>query len=244
MMKTLFHSLASLRLAVAVMAALALASVLATFYESSAGTAAAQQEFYGAGWFASLLAMLGANVLASMLKRYPWKAHHAGFVIAHLGILSLLVGSLISVHFGLDSSLALYEGEMGDHVALAGEGEAPLPFRASPCVPGRGADRRWSGLDVLSQALPGPPARREGPGREAAPSRRLPGLLSHPSYRRPPRGKGGTAGSTRTRASTMVAPASCTRIGLQSISAISGPSSTRALTRSSASSSAATSRAG
>lgn len=132
-MKRFFDALASLRLALAVMAALAVACILATFYESSAGTAAAQQEFYGTGWFASLLAMLGVNVLASMLKRYPWKAHHAGFVIAHVGILSLLAGSLISVHFGMNASLALYEGETGDHLALAGEGEeeAPLPFRVT-----------------------------------------------------------------------------------------------------------------
>lgn len=114
----LFDALASQRLAVVVMVTLALTCLTATIYESTHGTAAAQRDFYRTGWFAMILATLGANIFCAMVKRYPWKGHHAGFVMAHVGILTLLTGSLISLHFGLDSNMALFEGETSDRVAL------------------------------------------------------------------------------------------------------------------------------
>jgi hypothetical protein len=114
-------ALASVRLAVVAMAALALACIAATFYEARQGTPAAQAAFYGTPWFTALLALLGSNVLFSMLKRWPWNRHHAGFVIAHVGILLLLGGSLISLHAGFDGRLALREGEGSGAVMAEGE---------------------------------------------------------------------------------------------------------------------------
>lgn len=101
--------LASLRLAVVTMAVLAAVCVAATIHESRFGTPSAQRAFYDTPWFAGLLVLLAANVLLSMVRRWPWKADHAGFVLAHVGILALLAGSLISGRFGLDGSLALVE---------------------------------------------------------------------------------------------------------------------------------------
>ncbi|PYQ22367.1 MAG: hypothetical protein DMF81_12380, partial [Acidobacteria bacterium] len=89
-----------------------------TFYEMNHGTAAAQRDVYRTWWFALILATLGTNIFCAMMKRYPWKKHHTGFVMAHIGILTLLAGSLVSLHFGLDGNLALFEGETGDRVAL------------------------------------------------------------------------------------------------------------------------------
>jgi hypothetical protein len=54
-------------------------------------------------------ATLGASILCAMMKQYPWKKHHAGFVMAHIGILTLLAGSLLSLRLGLDGNLALFE---------------------------------------------------------------------------------------------------------------------------------------
>jgi len=113
--------LASVRLAVVLMSVLAVACVWATFYEVGHGTAAVQRRFYGTTWFALLLTLLGANVFASMMKRYPWNRHHVGFVLAHVGILLLLGGSLVTTHAGLDAQLALYEGETSDRLVMAGE---------------------------------------------------------------------------------------------------------------------------
>lgn len=114
----LFDALASLRLAVVTMLTLGSVCTWGTFYEMNHGTPAAQRDVYRTWWFALILATLGANIFCAMMKRYPWKKHHTGFVMAHIGILTLLAGSLISLHLGLDGNLALYEGETGGRVAL------------------------------------------------------------------------------------------------------------------------------
>jgi hypothetical protein len=116
--RVLFDALASLRLAVTVMVTLGVTSLAATIYESKYNTAAAQRDIYQTWWFAAILVALGINIFCAMMSRYPWKKHHVGFVMAHIGILTLLVGSLISLHYGLDSNMAVYEGETTDRVTL------------------------------------------------------------------------------------------------------------------------------
>ena len=114
----LFDAFASLRLAVVVMSTLGLTCLSATIYESKHGTPAVQRDVYTTPWFAGILVLLGLNIFCAMMKRYPWKAHHTGFVMAHIGILTLLVGSLVSLHFGMDGNMALFEGETTSRVAL------------------------------------------------------------------------------------------------------------------------------
>ena len=113
-----FDALASLRLAVLTMLTLGTTCAWATFYEMRHGTEAAQRDIYRTPYFALVLVTLGANIFCAMMKRYPWTKHHTGFVLAHVGILTLLAGSLLSLHYGLDSNLPLYEGESGDRVVL------------------------------------------------------------------------------------------------------------------------------
>ena len=149
-MKRLVRALSSLRLAVVTMATLGLACIAATFYESSHGTAAAQRVFYRSAWFAGLIALLAASILFSALERYPWNRHHVGFVMAHAGILLLLLGSLVSLHAGLDGQLTLAEGETSDRLSIEGEtlhvglpdgphAIVPVAFDLRPPAPGA----RW-----------------------------------------------------------------------------------------------------
>jgi hypothetical protein len=110
--------LSSLRLAVVVMVTLASVCAFATFYEMENGTPAVQRDIYRTPGFAFLLALLGLNVFSVMVSRFPWTKHHIGFLTAHVGILLVLVGSLISLHRGLDSNMALFEGETTNRVSL------------------------------------------------------------------------------------------------------------------------------
>jgi hypothetical protein len=145
----LTDALASLRLGVILIVALAAVCAVATIYESRHGTAAAQRDFYQTGWFSALLVLLAVNILFAVLKKYPWTKHQAGFLMAHAGILILLAGSLLSLHLGLDGSLALYEGEEGDRVSLPAQalqvalpgheahGSFPMDLRRLAAGPGR-----------------------------------------------------------------------------------------------------------
>jgi len=141
--------LSSLRLAVVVMLTLGGTCAYATFYEMSHGTPAVQRDIYQTRGFSFLLGLLGVNIFSVMVSRWPWKKHHAGFLLAHVGILALLAGSLISLHGGLDSNMALYEGETSDrvmllekalHVSVPGTGVSgsfPVMFEKNPPRPGR-----------------------------------------------------------------------------------------------------------
>jgi len=148
----LYDALASLRLAVVVMSTLGLTCLLATIYESKHGTPAVQRDVYTTPWFTGILVLLGLNIFCAMMKRYPWKAHHTGFVMAVIGILALLVGSLVSLHFGMDGNMALFEGETTARVALLNKSlQVTMPGR-EPGVftvllekdpPGPGHERRF-----------------------------------------------------------------------------------------------------
>jgi hypothetical protein len=109
---------ASLRLAVVVMLTLGSVCAFATFYEMEHGTPAVQRDIYQTPGFAFLLGLLGINVFSVMVSRWPWTKHQAGFLTAHVGILAILVGSVISLYRGLDSNMALAEGETSDRVRL------------------------------------------------------------------------------------------------------------------------------
>jgi hypothetical protein len=151
----LFSALASLGLAVATMVTLGSVCAYATFYEMNHGTEAVQREIYKTWWFAFILVTLGTNIFCVMMKRYPFKRHHVGFVMAHIGILTLLTGSLISLHYGLDSNMALYEGETTDRVTLlerslqvalpdsAAHGHFPVAFEKRAQAPSPGRERRF-----------------------------------------------------------------------------------------------------
>lgn len=154
-----FDALASLRLAVLTMLTLGGTCSWATFYEMQHGTEAAQRDVYRTPWFALILVTLGVNIFCAMMKRYPWTKHHTGFVLAHIGILTLLAGSLLSLHYGLDSNLPLYEGETGDRVvlldralmaSLPGRPWAQFPVSLERTPPRPGRERRFEvpGSDV------------------------------------------------------------------------------------------------
>jgi hypothetical protein len=132
--------LISLKLAVLVIASLAVTLSVATVLESLHDAKTAQYYVYRAAWFYGLLGLLGLNILAVALSRLPWKRRHTPFLMAHAGILMILVGSWITYREGLDGSLQVSEGEVNSaveldqHVLLLKEGEQyrTVPFDWMP----------------------------------------------------------------------------------------------------------------
>jgi hypothetical protein len=114
----LFGVLASLRLAVGLLALDAGVLAWATLVESHYGTAAAHFGIYDTGWFLALNAALAVNVLGALWARFPWKRHW-GFAVAHVGILMLLAGCLITRLGGIEAQLPVFEGHTA-HRAYTG----------------------------------------------------------------------------------------------------------------------------
>ncbi|MFA5505929.1 MAG: cytochrome c biogenesis protein ResB [Vulcanimicrobiota bacterium] len=115
---SIFRFLASLKLAVILLVALAGILATATFYESLYDTKTAQYLVYRSPLFALFLTFLGINLLSSALMRYPWKKKQTGFVMTHLGIIVILVGSLQTMYRGVDGSVALEEGETSSRIMI------------------------------------------------------------------------------------------------------------------------------
>src|SRR5206468_12276186 len=89
-----FEFFASLKLAVVLLAVIIVAAIAGTLYESSFDAKVSRAYVYGAPWFNLWLVLLGANLACSALSRWPWRKHHLAFLITHLGLITLLIGSL------------------------------------------------------------------------------------------------------------------------------------------------------
>lgn len=106
-----FEFFASLKLAVVLLAVLIIAAIAGTIYESSFDAKVARAYVYGAPWFNLWLVLLGANLTVSALSRWPWRKHHLAFLITHLGIITLLIGSLIGRIWGTEGTITLFKSE-------------------------------------------------------------------------------------------------------------------------------------
>jgi hypothetical protein len=108
---SIFEFFASLKLAVVLLAVLIVAAIAGTIYESSFDAKVARAYIYGAPWFNLWLVLLGTNLACSALSRWPWRKHHLAFLITHLGIITLLIGSLIGRIWGDEGTITLFKGE-------------------------------------------------------------------------------------------------------------------------------------
>ncbi len=107
----IFQFFASLKLAVVLLSVLIIASIAGTIYESSFDAKVARAYVYGASWFNLWLVLLGTNLAVSALSRWPWRRHHVAFLVTHLGIITLLTGSLIGRIWGIEGTITLFKGE-------------------------------------------------------------------------------------------------------------------------------------
>lgn len=112
---------ASLQLAVVLLAVLIIAAIIGTVCESSFDAKVARAYIYGAPWFNLWLTLLAANLAVSAFSRWPWRKHHVAFLVTHLGIITLLTGSLIGRIFGIEGSITLFKGDPPSNRLLVDE---------------------------------------------------------------------------------------------------------------------------
>lgn len=114
----LFRLLGSVRLAVPVVIGIAATLAYGTWYEARFGTPAVQRDIYRSGGFFLLLCFLAINLAVAALQRWPWQRRHAGFVMVHAGIITILTGGLLGAHVGVQGELVIPEGQTRDHLQL------------------------------------------------------------------------------------------------------------------------------
>ena len=105
-----FYELAaSLQLAVCLLFTMAGTLALATAVEATFSTAVVQYAVYQSWWFNLMYCLLAVNIFCAASIRYPWKKHQTGFVITHIGLLTLLFSGVVSRINGIDSQVHVWE---------------------------------------------------------------------------------------------------------------------------------------
>jgi hypothetical protein len=118
--RKIVHSLASLKFAVVVILAIGILVAWGTIVEARYMDAKmAQEAVYHSTLSYLIFLLFSINLTAVIIDRYPWKKHHVGFISAHVGILILLLGSLITRYFGVDGSMTLDIGGKNSFVTVA-----------------------------------------------------------------------------------------------------------------------------
>ncbi len=114
----IFRFLCSLKLAVIVIIALGTISAVGTIVESKYDMLTAQQLIYHSPYMYFTMVLLCINLIAVAVDRLPWKKRHVGFVMAHAGIIILILGSYVTRKLGVDGSISMNIGETSRSIAI------------------------------------------------------------------------------------------------------------------------------
>jgi hypothetical protein len=79
----------------------------------------AKRVVYQSVWMYLVFGVFALNLLAVMIDRIPWKRRHVPFLLAHAGIIILLLGSVLTYQFGVDGNLRLPIQDKGRYVYLS-----------------------------------------------------------------------------------------------------------------------------
>lgn len=110
--------LASLKLAVVVIVSLGVMTAWGTFVEAKFDSEAATKLVYNSPYMYALMALFAVNLIAVMVDRWPWQEKHTGFVMAHIGLLALLLGAWMTKYYGVDGSMTINLGEKSKQVVV------------------------------------------------------------------------------------------------------------------------------
>lgn len=116
---SLYRLFISLKLAVFILSVLAVLTAVGTFVESNYNQEMANKLVYHSWWMIAVMLLLSVNLSTVLVDRWPWKKRHLPFVLAHIGILTLIAGSLLTKFFGVDGSLRFKEGEKTSVVSVS-----------------------------------------------------------------------------------------------------------------------------
>jgi hypothetical protein len=91
------------------LAAFSIVLGVGTAVESWYSGRVAQELIYRTWWFTALLGILGINIFFAAAKKYPWKKHQTGFLITHLGLLTMVAGGILNSLSGIDALMPLID---------------------------------------------------------------------------------------------------------------------------------------
>ncbi|CAN5697097.1 hypothetical protein BH10BDE1_BH10BDE1_01790 [soil metagenome] len=126
--RKLVRRLASLKLAVVIIIMIGVVTAWGTIVEAQYDALAAKKIVYSSIWMITPMVLLVISLTAVMVDRWPWQKRHVGFILAHIGIIILLFGSLITQKWGIDGSVTIAIGDKQKNIV---SGETDLSVYSS-----------------------------------------------------------------------------------------------------------------
>lgn len=117
--RRMIKPLASLKLAVLTMALMAILSAVGTFVEAKLGLEHAQKLVYQSYWMVAVMVLFVTNLTAVILDRWPWQAKHSSFILAHIGLIMLVLGQWVGNNYGLDGTMSINIGSENKFVTVS-----------------------------------------------------------------------------------------------------------------------------
>lgn len=135
-MNVLLRTLASLKLAVGLLALTLVVLAVGTIVESRTSAETARQAVYYSWWFIGLQVVFAVNVIASIASLFPWGRTRIGFLVTHAGLIAILAGATVSYFFKTEGQLGLWEGGSGSvfenvDIATREHSRHELPFQVT-----------------------------------------------------------------------------------------------------------------
>lgn len=103
--------LGSIKLALGAGTIFTIAMIIGTCLESWYSAAIAQELIYYSWWFLGLLTLLAICIFFAAMKKWPWKKHQTGFLITHMGLLTMLAGGVLNFIGGVDGTMQLVDNK-------------------------------------------------------------------------------------------------------------------------------------
>lgn len=108
----------SLKIAVVVIIVLGIITAYGTIMEARYNTMTAQKLVYHSWYMYGIQGFLCFILMMVMIDRWPWKKHQVGFVMAHVGLITLLYGSMMTKLWGIDGTLSFGIGQTSRSVVV------------------------------------------------------------------------------------------------------------------------------
>lgn len=151
LLRRLFHILGGLPFAILLIASTALMVIAGTILESKTDSHRfAASITYGNPLFTLLLCGFFVNILFSSLRRWPFQRKHIPFLVTHLGLLMVLAGAIIKLHYGTQGHMLILEGSGSDRITLPNS-ETLIVEKRSPALPPpqiETLDKQEHGLEI------------------------------------------------------------------------------------------------
>ncbi|MFT3882002.1 MAG: hypothetical protein QM703_20395 [Gemmatales bacterium] len=145
--------LGSIQMALILGTVFTLAMIIGTCLESWYSDKIGQELIYHTWWFTGLLGLLAVCIFCAAMKKWPWKKHQTGFLITHVGLLTLLAGGVLNSFLGVDAVMRLVDSkmaseqlgvpqkssqiQMSNHTMMTVERHAPIPMASLHGRPSR-----------------------------------------------------------------------------------------------------------